>query len=108
MFNNKHNVDNILSIRDNRKEPADYLGVYFLIKNDTIVYIGRSKCIMKRIAHVRGDTDIKIRLGHNIKFDSYASIKCFPDEVGLYEKLYISRYKPKYNTKDYHFQLQLI
>lgn len=61
-------------------------GVYFLIKDDEIIYIGQSINIAHRIASHR-DKD----------FDSMAFIGCLKTDLDVLESLYILAYRPKLN-----------
>lgn len=62
-------------------------GIYFLIKENNVVYIGQSQDIFHRIsAHFKD----KI-------FDSIAYISCDPDLLDKMESLYIHALRPKLN-----------
>ncbi len=67
---------------------TDIKGVYFLMDDELIVYIGRSENIYSRIS-VHKD---------RVVFNSAYYLPC-PDRVvrGLLEKMLIRHYKPKYN-----------
>jgi len=65
-------------------------GVYFLIRQDKIVYVGQSENIQERIKR------------HKIngkKFDSYSYILCLKDEINDLEKFYIDACNPELNRK---------
>lgn len=62
-------------------------GVYFLIKETEIVYIGQSINCPKRIAEHTKDKD----------FDNFTIIKCERDELDILESLYIFKFEPKLN-----------
>lgn len=68
---------------------ADISGIYFLIKNNKIVYIGQSKSIAVRLA------------GHNHKgfFDCYSYIACNESDLDFMESMYIGIYRPELNKK---------
>lgn len=61
-------------------------GVYFLVKNGEIVYVGQSINIANRITAHR-DKD----------FDDVSFILCEPNNLNILETLYILAYQPKYN-----------
>lgn len=63
--------------------------VYFLYKNEEVVYVGKSKCVLKRLFQHSGK-----------EFDSF-SYKTFEneEECSLQEEFYINKLKPKYNFK---------
>lgn len=62
-------------------------GIYFLIRNKKIIYIGRSKNIFLRLlAHCKKD------------FDSVRIIKCDPDKAGYYEARWTKVFKPELNS----------
>ena len=63
------------------------IGIYFMYDcNHELVYIGRSNSIIKRVYSHR-----------NKSFRFYKYIECKKDELGLLEKYYIKKYKPKLN-----------
>lgn len=63
-------------------------GIYFLIDNKEIVYIGKTKNISHRLA------------GHgNKNYEVYRFIACEEIYLDAYEKRWIERFKPKYNSK---------
>ena len=63
-------------------------GIYFLLRKDKVVYVGKSINIIARV------------FKHNYKFDSFSYIECAADDLDLYEVAYISKFKPRYNC--YH------
>ena len=69
-------------------------GVYFLIHQGKIVYIGQSVCVPQRIAeHQRSGKE----------FDSCAYVVCEQDALDLLESMYIHVYQPKLNgDSPYH------
>ncbi|OLF36556.1 hypothetical protein BTW00_05585 [Psychrobacter sp. C 20.9] len=68
------------------KTYGDACGVYFLVKNNEIVYIGQSINIASRITQHR-DKD----------FDSVSYVACHKDELDILESLYILAYQPALN-----------
>jgi hypothetical protein len=60
-------------------------GIYFLFQGDTLVYIGQSKNVEKRIST------------HNIDYDSYRVIPCAIPDLLRYEKRLINYFKPELN-----------
>ena len=71
-------------------------GIYFLISDGVIVYIGESNSVYNRIAEHLKDSKLK-------KFDSY-TIELMNDstkkERKSMEEMYISLHNPKYNKKN--------
>lgn len=65
------------------------IGVYFLIKNKEIVYVGQSRDIMSRLAAHLGD-DSKI-------FDSYAILPTTFTMLSVLESKYIKKFQPIHN-----------
>ena len=65
------------------------VGVYFLVYEEKVVYVGKSIDVLRRISRHR-DNDIR--------FDSYAVINCEPDDLDGIESRYINALLPKYNT----------
>lgn len=64
-------------------------GIYFLIKNDEVVYVGQSVDVMSRISkHRRADTD----------FDFFNVVTCEPESLDEMEQAYIFALTPRYNT----------
>ena len=60
--------------------------IYFLIKDNEIVYVGQTKAGLSRIFQ------------HNDKkFDSYSIIECEQSELDELENEYIIKFNPKYN-----------
>jgi hypothetical protein len=67
-------------------------GVYFLIKDDCVVYVGQSVNIFGRIAsHVQYKD-----------FDSYAYVICPKDKLDVLESLYIHTLSPPLQGKNSH------
>jgi hypothetical protein len=76
--------DAILLLAGIRKKRC---GIYFLIKNDEIVYVGQSVNIHNRIA-----------THENVKdFDRFTYVECEQRDLSRIEAMYIDMYKPKYN-----------
>jgi hypothetical protein len=71
-----------------QSEPyKNYCGIYFLIENDSIVYVGQSVNIHSRIAQ---HAQFK-------GFSRIAYIICEPHELNVLESLYIHAYQPELN-----------
>lgn len=63
-------------------------GIYFLLQNGKVVYVGQSTNVEKRlIQHRCSDKE----------FDSYRVMNCAHDLLLYYEKRWIKRFKPIYN-----------
>lgn len=61
-------------------------GIYFLTKDDQIIYVGQSNNIMRRVGeHI------------NKEFDSYSYIRCTHEALDLVESIYIFSYSPPLN-----------
>lgn len=96
-------------------EKYDHAGIYCIKIDDTIVYIGKSHNMLKRVsqhyAAIQGQTEKKYRIfaeaqrkGHSINFDVlyHAAETYYPavkDEIGQKEGEYIRQYKPVLNTQ---------
>lgn len=63
-------------------------GIYFLIKDKAIVYIGQSANIHVRVSdHAKGIKD----------FDSFAYVECHPSQLDEWERAYINKIMPPLN-----------
>ena len=71
--------------------PVNLTGVYFLLDNEEVVYIGQSVNIFSRILdHQRG----------NKKFTDFKYIECEKEELNRLEYMYYQKYNPtKYNKQ---------
>lgn len=80
-----HSVEEILG----SALPAEsFCGVYFLIADGEVVYVGQSKDVFKRVStHRSGDK----------QFDSFSYIACGKDDVDRLEALYIAMLMPRHN-----------
>lgn len=65
------------------------IGIYFLILDKEVVYIGQSINITSRIGHHFGV----------YQFDSYSFIECSAEELDLLESIYIQAYLPPLNGR---------
>lgn len=73
-----------------KKIPKVVIGIYFLIQNDIVVYVGKSTDIETRLtAHRKGKKE----------FDSYAIMQCNIEWIDLMETFFISKYQPIYNNQ---------
>lgn len=66
-----------------------FTGVYFLIKNRRVIYVGQSVNIFSRLREHRKDKD----------FDSFKFLQCKRHELDVIESKYIYALKPKLNMK---------
>jgi hypothetical protein len=64
-------------------------GIYFFIKDNEIIYIGKSLDVIRRVRHH----------DHKNKFDHFRVIQCDPDKLDFYEKRLIFFFKPKLNIQ---------
>lgn len=69
---------------------VEVVGVYFLIQNEKIVYIGQSTNIFKRLYEHKKDKDKS--------WDAYSYIECSAGELDIVESMYIFKYEPIYNS----------
>lgn len=65
-------------------------GVYFLIKNNKIVYIGQSKNLSNRIADHIEEKD----------FDKYTWLEIKIENLDYYESYFYYKFKPELNNKN--------
>lgn len=74
-----------------RAQPASILcGVYFLVSDGIVVYVGQSIDVLSRIgAHARSGK----------RFDSFAFVATRPDQLEDAELEYIQRFRPSLNKK---------
>lgn len=68
--------------------PKQRSGLYFLIKDNEIVYVGQSSAVAQRVAAHRGVMD----------HDSYTFLPCEGAEANDLEAAYIIALQPRYNT----------
>lgn len=78
-------TEDVLSIQ--RYTKPMICGVYFLIKNEEVVYVGQSVEFLRRIHEHYGKVD----------FDSFSFIECNMGDLRAEETKYILKYLPKYN-----------
>lgn len=64
------------------------IGIYFLIKNNNIIYIGQSADIEKRIIQHEAKKD----------FDSYSYYECDIKMLFIYERVFLDKYLPELNN----------
>lgn len=83
-------MENSLCINDLPKyEVKTHIGVYFLMQDKEVVYIGSSNDIFTRVGNHKAE---KLKI-----FDNYCFVEC-QTEILLQKELdYIVKYKPKYN-----------
>lgn len=65
-------------------------GVYFLLKDDTIVYVGKSSAIMTRMCKHASE--------QRKDFNRVFVLECPPASMDRLERLYIDKFKPIYNA----------
>ena len=101
--------------RNGYAEKYDHAGIYCIKIDDTIVYIGKSHNMLKRVAQhyaaINGQTEKKYRIfaeayrkGHRIQFDvlyhaAEHNQSNITEEIGQKEGEYIRQYKPVLNTQ---------
>jgi len=72
-----------------------HVGVYFLIKNNEIIYIGQTTNLHARIATHRS----------NKNFDYFSFLPVEKDMLDITERAYITKFNPKLNSQHYAFDL---
>lgn len=82
-------ITDVQKILRDSKPLSSRCGVYFLISNDKIVYVGQSVNIPSRIEQHKKDPCKE--------FDRYHSIPCKVTELDLVESNYIRKFMPKFN-----------
>lgn len=80
-------IDKDSIIKASIKIEKSLIGVYFLIKDNTIVYVGQTTKGLFRVNQHIYDKD----------FDSYFFLECKLNELNSIETQYIIMFKPKYN-----------
>lgn len=74
-------------VLDQSVSTESYCGIYFLINGHTIVYVGQSKNVIRRIGQ------------HNDKdFDRFAWVLCQPSDLDKLEVAYIAKFNPPLNV----------
>jgi hypothetical protein len=73
---------------------ADLSGIYFLIKDKEIVYIGQSTCVFRRVYDHLWSKKI---------FDSFSYIQCEKKMLDKLESIYIHFYQPPENGRNHGF-----
>jgi hypothetical protein len=74
-------------IVDESKKYKQPCGVYFLVKENKIVYVGQSVNVYSRVGHHSGVKD----------FDRVAWIECEKEKLDLLESIYIHLFEPELN-----------
>jgi hypothetical protein len=70
-------------------------GVYFLLKDQEIVYVGQSVHIPSRLDYHLRDNDSITRSEF---FDSYHYIECEPEHLDMLEAFFIRKFNPLFNV----------
>lgn len=100
ILNGSHALDFIYNTNANEIKKYNRFrnisGIYFLFKNNEIVYIGKSVSIFRRI------------LEHKHNFDSFSYIELPKEKLDIYEKLFILKYNPEYNTETFTHRSKII
>lgn len=63
-------------------------GIYFLIKDRQIVYVGQSKNMLARLGN---------HAANGVDFDSYTTVDCDEEFLDEAESMFIRKMTPKYN-----------
>lgn len=67
---------------------VEYLtGIYFLISNGKVVYVGQTTNVVARVSN-----HVPVK-----KFDRWAYVTCDPDQLNEWERAYIEKFDPIYN-----------
>lgn len=64
-------------------------GIYFLLLNNKVVYIGQTKNLKQRISSHKGKK----------KFDSFRVFPCNVEKLLMYERRWIVKFQPEYNIR---------
>jgi hypothetical protein len=72
--------------------PRPASGIYFLIKNEEIIYIGKAVSVFARL------------IQHPVKFDKFHFIQCEEKDLSITEKVLISKFKPAQNIREVNFK----
>jgi len=73
------------------KKNYEKTGIYFLIKNNEIIYIGKTIELVRRLGNHLSEKEKD--------FDSYFFMEFKEEELNAMEYFFIRKYKPKYNSK---------
>ncbi len=65
-------------------------GIYFLMKDDVVVYVGQAVDMRRRVADHIGEG--------SKEFDRVAFVPCAPDRLLKQERFYIEKLLPEYNA----------
>ncbi|QJR79660.1 hypothetical protein CA267_002020 [Alteromonas pelagimontana] len=66
-------------------------GVYFLLQDDEVVYVGQGTSVLTRIGNHIADPEKE--------FNGYCFIECEPESMNLLESVYIHLFAPKHNGR---------
>ena len=66
-------------------------GVYFLINDNEVVYVGQSKNVIVRVA---GHADDKFKV-----FNKVCVLSCGPANLDVLESAFIHKFRPRYNRQ---------
>lgn len=70
-----------------RLEGSKFGWIYFLVKEECVVYVGQTNSLRSRINRHKKEID----------FDEYRYLEVIKDELDYFEQQYILKYRPKYN-----------
>lgn len=80
-------------IENSERPPSIVAGVYFLIKDERVIYIGRSFDVV---------SEVRFQINYGAEFDSYSTLSFSmeaPDEImAIAQAWYIIKMKPKLNS----------
>lgn len=80
------------------KKLSRTIGIYFLIKDNTVVYVGKSnRCEIRVWDHFFKT----VYCPYEKNFDSFSIIKVEEDLLDEVERYYIAKYNPMYNSVKY-------
>jgi excinuclease UvrABC nuclease subunit len=71
-----------------------HCGVYFLMYEGHVVYVGQSINVHGRISNHMADT-VSTK-----EFDAYAWVEVAAEDLGWVEAMYIAKFKPRYNRQN--------
>ena len=85
-------------------------GVYMLLRGEKVVYVGKSKCMLLRVAAHRSLARRRVPDWlpiRGIVFDNVHVIPCHPDRIDALERGLIDFYQPHHNVQHRTFPTPL-
>ncbi len=82
-------VRNILNIMQEAQPIRKITGIYFLIMNEEIVYVGQSVNILQRVGS---------HISEGKKFNKFSFVECNESQLRVIESVYIKMIQPMLNS----------